>query len=287
MFLLFFIVLKLSVTFAPKCTYRSVYQSEPVSLEDIDEFYIEVTGTPSSGSWINFSTSDEPYFQTKVLTPDDDAEVKWTVADRRATLKVRTAQVFFAPCVAVQITASLPRELKVLNVVAYNTAVNFQNGSSLIHEVNVATSNAHISHSGNFQAKRWFLRTSNAKIDGTFVADIVDLETSNAEMNVNVLNATTVSVFTANGRINGRIEGKETVNVATDNASINLDSVIGNDIKLGSSNGKIIVAKLDVQHRFKATTSNSAINVAILRAGDNAGIETKTSNAANTVSLAS
>lgn len=286
-FLLFVVVLKLSVTFAPKCSYRSTYESEKVDLNNVDDLSIEVTGIPSSGSWINFLTEEHAYLQTKVLSPNDDPNVKWTIANRKAVLKINVGEIYFTPCVAVQVTVSLPKELQRLSVNTIDTTINFLKGGSKIDDINIVTKNAHIVNGGKFESKRWYLRTSNARIEGTFVADIVDLGTSNNDINVKVLNATTVNLITSNGRISGTIEGREVVTLSTRNAALNLDSITGSDITLTTSNAKINVAKLDVEHQFKATTSNLQINVSVLRAGADAIIETKTSNSHNTVSLVS
>jgi hypothetical protein len=286
-FLLFVVVLKLSVTFAPKCSYRSTYESEKVGLNNVDDLSIEVTGIPSSGSWINFLTEEHAYFQTKVLSPNDDPNVKWTIANRKAVLKINVGEIYFTPCVAVQVTVSLPKELQHLSVNTIDTTINFLKGGSKIDDINIITKNAHIVNAGKFESKRWYLRTSNARIEGTFVADIVDLGTSNNDINVKVLNATTVNLVTSNGRISGTVEGRDVVTLSTRNAALNLDSITGSDITLTTSNGKINVAKLDVEHQFKATTSNLQINVSVLRAGADANIETKTSNSHNTLSLVS
>ncbi|KAI8581473.1 hypothetical protein K450DRAFT_231469 [Umbelopsis ramanniana AG] len=286
-FLLFLVVLKLSVTFAPKCTYRSTYTSEKVSLKGVEDLSIDVSGIPSFGSWITFKTSNQPYFQTTILSPSDDANVRWTVKDGKAQLNIKVDDIVFTSCVAVQVTVSLPNNLQSLKINAIDTTVNFPDGPAYVKDIDVRVKNTRLVSKGNLSANRWYMRTTNARIEGTFSADTIDLGTSNAEINAIIQNATYVTLASSNGRISGSIDSRDTASLTTTNGGINLGMITAKYISLITSNSKIEVAKADVGNQLDASTSNARINLSVWKAGKDAVITSKTSNAPNSVSLVS
>jgi hypothetical protein len=284
---MFLVVLKLSVTFAPKCTYRSTYTSEKVSLKGVEDLSIDISGIPSFGSWITFETTNEPYFQTTILSPSDDANVKWTVKDGKAQLNIKVDDIVFTSCVAVQVTVSLPNNLQYLKINAIDTTINFPDGPTYVKDIDVKVKNARLVSKGNLSADRWYMRTTNARIEGTFSADTVDLGTSNAEINAIVQNATYVTLATSNGRISGSIDSRDTASLTTSNGGIKLGMVTAKYISLVTSNAKIEAAKIDVGNILEASTSNGRINLNIWKADKDAAITSKTSNAQNSVTLVS
>ncbi|KAG2186917.1 hypothetical protein INT44_003144 [Umbelopsis vinacea] len=284
-FLMVLVVLKLSVTFAPKCTYRSTYTSEKVSLKGVEDLSIDISGIPSFGSWITFKTTDQPYFQTTVLSPSDDANVKWTVKDGTAQLNIKVDDIVFTSCVAVQVTVSLPKNLQSLKINAIDTTVNFPDGPAYVKDIDVRVKNTRLVSKGNLSADRWYMRTTNARIEGTFSADTVDLGTSNGEINVIVQNATYVTLASSNGRISGSIDSRDTASLTTKNGAISLGMITAKYISLVTSNAKIEAAKVDVEHQLDASSSNGRINLSVWKAGKDTVITSKTSNAQNSVSL--
>lgn len=287
MFLLFLVVLKLSVTFAPKCNYRSTYTSEKVSLKGVEELSIDISGIPSFDSYITFKTTDQPYFQTTILSPSDDANVKWTVKNGEAQLNIKVDEIVFTSCVAVQVTVSLPNNLKYLKVNAIDTNINFPDGPAYVKDIDIRVKNARLVNKGRLSAERWYMRTTNARIEGTFTADTVDLGTTNAEINAIVQNATYVTLVSSNGRISGSIDSRDTASLTTSNGGINLGMVTAKHISLVTSNAKIEAAKVDFEDELEASTSNGRINMSVWKAGKNSAITSKTSNAPNLISLVS
>lgn len=281
------VVLKLSVTFAPKCHYRSTYTSEKVSLKGVEELSIDIAGIPSFDSYITFKTSDQPYFQTTILQPSDDANVKWTVKNGEAHLNVKVDDIIFNSCVAVQVTVGLPKNLKYLRVNAIDTNINFPDSPAYVKDIEIRVKNARLVNKGRLSAERWYLRTTNARIEGTFTADLVDLGTTNAEINAIVQNATYVTLVSTNGRISGSIDSRDTASITTSNGGIHLGMITAKYISLVTSNAKIEVAKVDYENELEAFTSNGRINMSVWKAGKNATLTSKTSNAPNLISLVS
>ncbi|KAJ2960329.1 hypothetical protein NQZ79_g4316 [Umbelopsis isabellina] len=281
-FLLIFIGIKFGMEVLPKCSYRNTYNSGS-QLSDITDFDFQVSGTPSYDSWITFVSSDKPHFEATILSSLEKPSIHWSTENRKTLLKVDVDQDSFFPCITVQITVSLPITTQNVRVNAKDMDVTFQKDIWPLQNIEIEGKNRHIVNYAPFKAKRWYLRTSNSKIEGTFQADIVDLATTNGQINVKVTNSSTVTLHTTNSRISGIVEGQDVVSVTTNNGAIDLASLAGEDLTLKTSNGAVLVDKLAVTRRFIGTTNNGRVQVVMYKAADGASLETKTNNGRSSV----
>lgn len=286
-FLLIFIGIKSGIEVLPRCSYRSTYNSGKIDLTDITDFDFQVSGTPSYGSWITFVTSDKPYFEATILSSLDKPDIHWSTEGKKTLLKMDVGQDSFFPCITVQVTVSLPSTAQNVRVNAKDMDVTFEKNISPLQNIEVEGKNRHIANYAHFKAKRWYLRTSNSKIEGNFQADVVDLATTHGQISVEVTNSSTITLHTTNSRITGIVEGRDVVSVTTNNAAIDLASLAGADITLKTQNGALLVDKLAVTRRFTGATNNGRVQVAMFKAADGASIETKTNNGRSVILIVS
>ncbi|CAM0141335.1 unnamed protein product [Umbelopsis sp. WA50703] len=282
-FLLIFIGIKFGIQVLPTCSYRSTYHSGKIELNDVTSFDFQLTGTPSYGSWITFVPGDKPYFEATIISSQDNPDIHWSNEHEQTFLKIDVGQNSFFPCVTVQVTVSLPNTMQNIRVNAKDMDVTFQKGIPPLQDIHIEGNNRHIANFASFRAKRWYLRTTNSKIEGAFEAEVVDIATSNGQINVNVTNSTTVTLHTTNSRISGIVEGQDLVSVTTNNGALDLASLSGRDVTLKTQNGALLVDKLAVTERFKGTTNNGRIQVVVQELADGASVETKTNNGRSSV----
>lgn len=142
-------------------------------------------------------------------------------------------------------------------------------------KINIETSNAKITVN-NLNADSLYLETSNADIDisGEFTDDVY-CKTSNASINGENIKAHTVNFDTSNGSCNAETVLSHSLEFGTSNASINISSINSDSVRLDTSNNSINLGDTIANDSFYAQTSNGNINT---KGIDSDKIELDTSN---------
>lgn len=142
-------------------------------------------------------------------------------------------------------------------------------------KINIETSNAKIT-ANNLNADSLYLETSNADIDisGEFTDDVY-CKTSNASINGENIKAHTVNFDTSNGSCNAETVVSHSLEFGTSNASINISSINSDSVRLDTSNNSINLGDTIANDSFYAQTSNGNINT---KGIDSDKIELDTSN---------
>ena len=142
-------------------------------------------------------------------------------------------------------------------------------------KINIETSNAKITVN-NLNADSLYLETSNADIDisGEFTDDVY-CKTSNASINGENIKAHTVNFDTSNGSCNAETVVSHSLEFVTSNASINISSINSDSVRLDTSNNSINLGDTIANDSFYAQTSNGNINT---KGIDSDKIELDTSN---------
>lgn len=142
-------------------------------------------------------------------------------------------------------------------------------------KINIETSNAKIT-ANNLNADSLYLETSNADIDisGEFTDDVY-CKTSNASINGENIKAHTVNFDTSNGSCNAETVLSHSLEFVTSNASINISSINSDSVRLDTSNNSINLGDTIANDSFYAQTSNGNINT---KGIDSDKIELDTSN---------
>lgn len=142
-------------------------------------------------------------------------------------------------------------------------------------KINIETSNAKIT-ANNLNADSLYLETSNADIDisGEFTDDVY-CKTSNASINGENIKAHTVNFDTSNGSCNAETVVSHSLEFVTSNASINISSINSDSVRIDTSNNSINLGDTIANDSFYAQTSNGNINA---KGIDSDKIELDTSN---------
>ncbi|KAI9279456.1 hypothetical protein BC943DRAFT_331875 [Umbelopsis sp. AD052] len=150
---------------------------------------------------------------------------------------------------------------------------NIQSSSGYIQlkvnsaKIKVSTSNGYIS--GDYNGKDISIKTTNAKISDINVTsnDAIKIQTTNARIDGNFVARKEIVLKTTNAKIESNCRLEETggdLNISTSNSTISGNyEAPGCDVDLSTNNGKIIPSKV-IGRKVKLTTNNSSIKADVI-----------------------